>query len=60
MVRTMTIFRVVTSCCGLFGALRLKFTVGMVASAPKRAKLDKNKASKTLKIFPWLKLKALF
>lgn len=41
MVKTMMIFSVVTSWLGVSGALRLKFTVGMVASAPKTLKANK-------------------
>lgn len=58
MVKTMTMFNVVTSWLGVSGALRLKFTVGIVASAAKIT-LKKPLINNNVKIFfknkPWLK-----
>ena len=53
-VKTMTIFKTVTNCCGVSGALRLKFTVGTVTSGAANKKDDKNNnKNKILKISPF-------
>jgi len=43
MVRTTNRLRLVTSCCGVFGALSERFTVGMV-SAPKASGVIQTKS----------------
>lgn len=44
-VRTTKRFRLVTSCCGVSGAVRLRFTVG-ISSAPKSIGVAKIRAIK--------------
>lgn len=48
MVKTMTILSTVTSCFGVFGALRLKFTVGIVASGAANITPQSKKSKKSL------------